>query len=119
MFQKYANPHIWKVVLVRDDGSMAYFNTSNLLTADLKLLTSGVSPKSLIVGGMGISEPLEFHLMSIVRFFEADFWTNENQHDGICPSIMHRNASLIKQNLLEALKEYPSSYSIMSTPSGK
>ncbi|XP_063447316.1 uncharacterized protein LOC134726843 [Mytilus trossulus] len=117
LLKKYANPHIWKVVLVRDDGSMAYFNTSNLLAADLESLTTGVSPKSLIVGGIGISEPLEFHLMSIVRFFEDDFWRTETQQDGICPTIMHRNVSMIKQNLLKALKEYPSFFSIMSTPS--
>ncbi|CAC5392654.1 unnamed protein product [Mytilus coruscus] len=120
LFKKYTHPPIWKVVIVKDDGTLAYLNTSNLLTSDLKTLTTGNQPKQLNVGRMGISEPLEFHLVSIARFLNDDFWTNDNiQHwDSICPTMMQRNVSVIKQNLLKAMNEYPSSYHIMSAPSG-
>lgn len=120
MFQKYTDPPIWKVEIVKDDGTMAYFNTSNIPISDFKTLTTGNQPKQLNVGRIGISEPLEFHLVSIARFLNDDFWTNDNiQHwDSICSTMMNRNFSVIKQNLLNAMNEYPSTYRIMSTPSG-
>lgn len=100
---------------------MAYLNTSNLLTSDLKMLITGTHQNQLNVGRMGISEPLEFHLVSIARFLNDDFWANDNiQHwDSICPTMMQRNISVIKQNLLKAMNEYPSTYHIISAPSGK
>ncbi|XP_076072781.1 uncharacterized protein LOC143044604 [Mytilus galloprovincialis] len=119
LFKKYTDPPIWKVEIVKDDGTMAYFNTSNIPISDFKTLTTGNQPKQLNVGRIGISEPLEFHLVSIARFLNDDFWTNDNiQHwDSICSTMMNRNFSVIKQNLLNAMNEYPSTYRIMSTPS--
>ncbi|XP_071130988.1 uncharacterized protein [Mytilus edulis] len=118
LFKKYTQPPIWKIEIVKDDGSIAYLNTSNLRTSDLKTLTTGNLHNQLNVGRMGTSEPLEFHLVSIARFLNDDFWTNENiQHwDSICPNMMQRNFSVIKQNLLKAMNEYPSFYHIISAP---
>ncbi|XP_076072782.1 uncharacterized protein LOC143044606 [Mytilus galloprovincialis] len=120
MFKKYTDPPIWKVVMVKGDGSMAYVNTSHLADSNLQPLTTGVTPKQFNVGRMGIHEPLEFHLVSIARFLDGDFWPNENQQqwDSSCQNYnMHRNLSTTKQNLLRALNEYPSSYHLTSMPS--
>lgn len=108
--------------MVKGDGSMAYVNTSHLADSNLQSLTTGVTSKQFNVGRMGIHEPLEFHLVSIARFLDDDFWPNENQQhwDSSCQNYnMHRNLSTTKQNLLRALNEYPSSFHLTSMPSGK
>ncbi|XP_063447385.1 uncharacterized protein LOC134726917 [Mytilus trossulus] len=121
LFKKYTDPPIWKVEIVKDDGTMAYLNMSNIPTSDFKTLTIGNQRKQLNVGRMGISEPIEFHLVSIARFLHDDFGTYGSiQHwDSICPILMNRTfaVTLVKHNLRRAMHTYPSTYRIMSTPS--